>query len=85
MQVSKIDEKGFYVESVIIDDIDNLPHNLIADEVPEGIYKPKWNGLEWVEDLTSEEIDDIKNEPKPPTDQERINMLENMILIIMEG
>lgn len=34
---------------------------------------------------TIEEIEEEENAPKPPTEQERIDMLENMILLMMEG
>lgn len=49
-------------------------------------YKPKWNGTEWIEGATQEYIDEMnKVEPTPPNQEERIDMLENMILLMMEG
>lgn len=38
--------------------------------------------IEWI---TQEEVDAIANAPKLPTAEERIDMLENMILLMMEG
>ena len=59
-QVSKIDSEGFFVEPVIIDENDSLPPDLIAIPIPEGFYKPRWDGTQWVEGMTQEEADVLK-------------------------
>jgi hypothetical protein len=42
---------------------------------PLGFYRPKWNGYNWVEGLTQEEIDAIKNSNTYPTNEEKITKL----------
>lgn len=65
----KINENGYFVEDVITEDIDN---SLIEVPVPEGFYKPKWTGNEWVEGATVEEISAIKNKPQEPSEIEKL-------------
>ena len=51
-------------------------------EPAQGSYQPKWNGTEWVEGLTKEEIQAIKDSalPTEPTLEERLQALEIMEL-----
>ncbi len=51
-------------------------------EPSQGFYQPKWNGEEWVEGLTQEQIDAIKEQATPaePTIEERVQALEFMEL-----
>lgn len=51
-------------------------------EPAQGFYLPKWNGTEWVEGLTQEEIQAIKDSalPTEPTLEERLQALEVMEL-----
>lgn len=51
-------------------------------EPAQGLYEPKWNGEEWVENLTEQEIQDIiDNQPKPePSFKDRLDALENLEL-----
>ncbi|MEH7503296.1 hypothetical protein V7152_15005 [Neobacillus drentensis] len=69
-QVFKIGTDGFYIEPVIVQDGEELTAELIEVEIPEGFYKPKWDkvNIKWVEGLTQEEIDAIKNEPIPKSE-----------------
>jgi len=60
-QVFKIDKDGFFIEPVIIANNEKLSSNYVEDMIPYGLYKPKWNGKEWVEGATQEEIDAIRN------------------------
>lgn len=59
-----------------------LEEGFVAVECQGGFYKPKWNGTEWVEGLTQEEIQAIKNSalPTEPTLEERLQSLEVMEL-----
>jgi hypothetical protein len=74
MKVSLIDENGFYVEDQILPDeviVDGenvsypLTPNQIIDEVPDGFWHPRWDGIQWTEGLTPEEIESRKP-PKMP-------------------
>lgn len=84
MKLLKIDEQGFFIEDVIVNEIP-----MISDEegnqIPDpqyiqttaqgGFYRPKWDGEKWVEGKTQAEIDEIINTPKEPTKDEIIEQL----------
>lgn len=65
MLYKKTDENGLFIEDVIFSeppliDIDEEPRpQYIAEPVPQGFYHPKWNGTEWIEGLTDDEIAEI--------------------------
>lgn len=86
MIVRKIDENGFYIEDVEVFPDEsgnyNLTDGLIEFSWNEPLYKPKWNGTEWVEGATQEEIDNINGVdlPKVPTLEERLAALESAML-----
>ena len=67
-------------------------------EPAQGLYKPKWSGEitedeegnitvgegKWVEGATQEEITELtKPQPQEPSDKERIDDLENTILMLL--
>lgn len=69
----KIDNDGYFVEDVLLkevpfhyDDEFNKIYNpnYISLEVPEGLYKPKWDGSKWVEGLLEEDINSLRNNTK---------------------
>lgn len=84
-----IDENGFVLSTdVVYSEEEYFEGNLVAVSLPPDVsfFKRRWDGERWVEGATQEEIDEIlKPKPQPPTDAERIDMLENMILLMMEG
>lgn len=50
-----------------------------VEEAPQqGFYLPRWNGTEWVEGGTAPEP-----VPQAPSEAERIEMLENTLLLLM--
>lgn len=68
----KINDEGYFIEDVLLEEIPfryDEEFNKIYDEhyidipVPNGFYRPKWNGVEWIEGMTIEEIEAIKNIP----------------------
>lgn len=68
----KIDNEGLFLEDVLLEEIPYIydeEFNKIYDThyidipVPQGFYKPKWNGTEWIEGMAIEEIEAIKNIP----------------------
>jgi hypothetical protein len=95
-QVFKIDDDGFYVEPVIVSDNDELDGNLIETPIPEGFYRPKWDGEKWVEGLSQEEIEQLKqqNQPQPSEVEllkqenaelkQRLEAAESAIIAIMD-
>jgi hypothetical protein len=66
-----------------MDDGQELPTDCIADTVPEGLYHPKWDGSQWVEGMSQEAIDRIKNTVLPPSQEDRIKSLEDALLMLM--
>lgn len=85
-QVYEIDEYGFIAEIYVKEFDDELVENFIDVSPPNGLYRAKWNGFEWVEDMSQEEIDSINNIPKPPSQEDRLKAVEDTILqILMEG
>ena len=73
--VRLIDENGLFLEDAFVDEITN---RTIETPCPEGFYRPKWNGTEWVEGLTQEEIDAITaGAVSEPTLEERVGKVES--------
>lgn len=83
-QVYKVDENGIYIEPIIVGEKEDIPYNYIDEKPPNGLYRPKWTGTEWIEDMTQEEIDKMKSRPNPPTQEERIQALEAALLDLLE-
>lgn len=62
-----IDKNGMFVDTVMVTE---LNENLIEEAPSGGLYWPKWNGKEWVEGKTPEEIEAIKaSAPQPEPDE----------------
>ena len=55
-----------------------LDPQYIEEAPPQGLYLPKWTGTEWVEGGQAPEP-----VPQAPSEAERIEMLENMLLLLM--
>lgn len=66
-QVYRINENGYYIGPVIADE---TPSDCIEIQPPQGLYKGKWTGDEWMEGMTQEEIDEINNQPREKTQLE---------------
>lgn len=81
-QVYEIGVQGYIVNIHIAEfssegnPMEPLPESYITVDPPQGLYRAKWTGSEWVEDMTQEEIDELNNVPQPPTAEEKIAMLE---------
>jgi len=48
-KVIRIDTDGLYVEDVLLNDGQETPSDCIEIFCPDGFYKPKWDGTEWIE------------------------------------
>lgn len=86
-QVFRIDHNGFYVEDVLLEDGQETPQDCREDRPPQGLYKPKYNGTDWVEGLSQTEIDAINNQPRLPTVEEQLAeaKAENALLKIRDA
>lgn len=71
----------------IRDDFDFNPETEIGLEVEpsQGLYAPCWNGEAWEEGATQEYIDSLKSEPQEPTESERLEALEMLMVDILGG
>ena len=59
---------------------------IALDVIPgQGLYKPMWYGKEWVEGATQEYIDSLKPQPQEPTESERLEALEMLMVDILGG
>jgi len=62
-----IDSNGLFVEDAFVNELTEFT---IEIPVPDGFYKPKWDGSQWIEGLTQAEIDALKNVIIEPTEAE---------------
>lgn len=71
----------------IRDDFEFNPETEIGLEVEpaQGLYQPKWNGTSWEEGATQEYIDSLKTQPPEPTEAERLEALEMLMVDILGG
>ena len=87
-------ETGMFIEDVLLDDQQLLETGepdpaYIETPVPTGagFWRPRWDGAEWVEGLTAEEITARQAEATPPvpTPEERLAALEAAMLEMILG
>ena len=52
----------------------------------QGLFRPRWDGTQWVEDMTAEEIQAIKDAaiPAGPTLEERVDQHDTKIVTLEE-
>lgn len=79
----KIDNLGFYIEDVFVDELGSLGNEYIDNYCPDGFYKPKWNGSEWVEGLTEEEIALKNTTVLPKTELQILKETVDMLVMSM--
>ena len=81
MFVRIIDSNGFFVEDAFVEELTEFT---IETPCPDGFYLPRWNGTQWVEGKTAEEIAAIKAGAKSePTLEERVASTESAITALM--
>lgn len=80
--VRLIDENGMFIADEFVNELTEFT---IETPCPSGFYHPKWNGESWVEGLSQEEIDELKNQvPEEPEGlQARIEELETMLSVLL--
>lgn len=84
-QVYQIDSNGIYIKPIIIDDGAEIASDIVEIPPPQGLYRARWTGTEWIEDMPQVEIDALNNQPQEPTDKERIAQLEQIIDTMLMG
>ncbi len=78
IQVYKIDENGFYKR---IDEVEELDELCITTPMTIGYVKPKWNGVEWIEGATQQEIYEwnLEHQSKPQEPSE-LELLKEQVI-----
>ena len=75
-----IDSNGFFVCD---DFVDELTEFTIETPCPDGFYLPKWNGTQWVEGKTADEIAAMKNVVETPTLDKQVADLSAAVTALM--
>lgn len=84
-QVYEIDNQGYikeiYVAEVVDGEIlDEDKKGFIILDPPDGLYRAKWTGEKWIEDMPQEEIDELNKFEHVPTEmdilREQVDLLE---------
>jgi hypothetical protein len=91
-QAYEIDSNGYIKEIHVVDcneqgiPLQLLPNNVIAIHPPDGLYRAKWTGTEWIEDMPQEEIDAL-NAPTQtePTIEEYLVDIDFRVAMIELG
>ncbi len=60
---------------------------IVAEKVPEGLFTPRWDfsNSMWIEGMEQEQIDEIRNAPRPLSPEDRIAQLEAESVEVMLG
>lgn len=76
-QTYEINENGHINEIYVVEfdeegnPLEELAENIVAINPPNGLYRAKWTGTEWIEDMTQKEIDELNRRPtKEPSFEE---------------
>ena len=76
-----IDSNGFFVEDAFVDELTEVT---VETPCSDGFYLPRWDGVQWVEGKTAEEIVALKaNAKNEPTIEDRVASAEAAITALM--
>jgi len=84
-EVYKINDDGYVIDKYVVNCdsegnvIDKLLPNTITKSIPDGLFLAKWNGESWVEGMSKDEINAIRNAPKEPTELEKQQEIINIV------
>lgn len=78
MQVFEIDENGYFIRDVELKAGEKLPNNYIEIQPPQGLYRARWNGSEWVEEGTPPE-------PKPRGKTQLEILQETVDMLVLDN
>lgn len=87
--IYEVDESGFLKAIFLIgfdkkgNPVEPLPEHYVTEDPPQGLYRARWDGEEWAEDMTEAEIQELNNRPREPTTEERLSLAENAVLDIL--
>lgn len=72
-----IDNNGFVIGE---DEVEELTANTVQSVCPQGFYKPKWTGTEYVEGATQEYIDGLHGTTPQPTTEDKLEELATALV-----
>lgn len=75
-KVYRIDQNGFYLEDVILNDNEPLPSDCIDIHLPDGFHKPQFVNLQWVESMHQDEINVVMDSTLDNLKQNKLNELD---------
>lgn len=85
--LSRVNEDGLYVEPVLLKKNEEKEDEKLIDvEVPQGLYRPRWNGSKWEEGLSQEEISKL-HAPEPSNDPNPVltDAMEAIVMLAEEN
>jgi len=91
-QIYEIDTNG-YIKKIYAVEFDGqrnpvapLADNIVTVDPPNGLYRAKWTGTEWVEDKSKEEFEaeELLNDLIPTTEQIKNAEIEIKILTLLQ-
>jgi hypothetical protein len=87
MIVYRFDKDGFYIEPVTLKEDQEIPANCTDIPLPTVNYKPKFKDAVWVETLSDEEIEVLKNTPLPlsPIEELKKQQADLIFELMMNG
>lgn len=74
------DKQGFFIRDDFT--FDEETEIALDVEPAQGLYKPKWNGTEWVEGMTQAEINAIPQATTEPTLEDRVATVEEVLEVL---
>lgn len=78
-QAYRIDANGFVIDTLVVEVSDEVGKYVVNIDKPDGLYRARWTGSEWIEGMSQAEIDELNNQVQEPTELE-ILKLEKEIL-----
>lgn len=91
-QVYEIYKDG-YIKEIYVIEIDEIPFEELSEDIiiqdpPNGLYKAKWTGTEWVEGLEQSKLDEIEYQQyldslKPSEDEVKKAQMELLVMNLL--
>ena len=76
------DLQGFFIrDDFTYDEETEIALNVIPAQ---GLYKPKWNGEQWIEGMSVEEIQAIPQTPTELSIEDRLNTVETDVVEVKD-
>ena len=70
IEIFEVDKNGHIIENYLHDEKLTLPEgSFVVERLPVGIHRPKWDfeNKKWIDEITEEELREVRNRVKQPT------------------